>query len=228
MEGAPSFLLAVITAPDFFPGEAACLQELLAAGLEKLHLRKPGGSKEEMEALLGQIAPCWYSRLVLHGRGRELVRLAARYGIPQIHCPLKDLVRPDAGLPGPEFAGLHTVWPVPRITGQETEIAVSASLHGWSAIKEIEKAGLAYVFMSPVFHSLSKPGYAANPLLRHRPADTLPCKVIGLGGVDKDTLGLLIREGWEGAAVLGYIWENPRDAVKRYEQLRKVIEDNCP
>lgn len=253
MEGGYPFLLAVITAPAFFPGEAAYLEGLLEAGLEKLHLRKPGASQEEMEALLEQIAPRWYSRLVLHpwagsveragrteaagktgriratGNSREqLVRLANRYGIPQIHCPLRELAQSVTGLPGQEAPGPQAAWSETGETGPGPEIAVSASLHSWSAIKETEEAGLAYVFMSPVFDSLSKPGYPANPDLWRRPAGPYPCKVIGLGGVDKDTLGTLIRGGWEGAAALGYIWEDAGKAVERYEQLKKIIASYCP
>ncbi|HEX9512026.1 MAG TPA: thiamine phosphate synthase [Puia sp.] len=231
VEGNDPFLLVVITAPAFFPGEAACLEGLLAAGLEKLHLRKPGASQEEMEALLQQIAPRWRSRLVLHhhsgsaGSSRELVRLAARYGIPQIHRSLKEVGAGEPDAVEPEAAE-----PDPEAPGPEAPIAVSASLHSWSAMKEIEGRGLTYVFMSPVFDSISKPGYPASPGLLHRPAGPYPCKVkvIGLGGVDKDTLVELLREGWEGAAVLGYIWEDPDDAVKRYEQLKKMITHHCP
>src|SRR6266550_858449 len=72
------FLLAVITAPALLPGEADYLESLLEAGLQKLHLRKPGAA---LEGLLERLSPRWHSRLVLHG-SREL---AKRYQIPQIH-----------------------------------------------------------------------------------------------------------------------------------------------
>jgi len=208
------FTLVVITTPFFFPGEAECLEGLLAAGLEKLHLRKPGAGEEEIEGLLRQVSPRWRSRLVLHG-SRDLQSLAVRYGIPQVHCPLDE----QAGQkPGERAAGAPD---------REAPIAISASLHSWSAMKKVEGAGLAYVFMSPVFNSISKPGYPANPVLLQRPAGPYPCKVIGLGGVDKDTIGGLIRQGWDGAAVLGWIWEEPGAAVKRYEQLKKIIRGDC-
>jgi thiamine monophosphate synthase len=199
--GNEPFLLAVITLPLFFPGEAECLEGLLAAGLEKLHLRKPGAGEEEIEGLLKQIAPRWRSRLVLHGGGK-LWGLAVRYGIPQVHCPLNELA-----------------------TGME--FAISTSLHSWEEMKEIEGAGLGYVLMSPLFDSISKAGYPANPLLLQRPAGPYPCKVIGLGGIDKDTIGGLVRGGWDGAAVLGWIWEEPGAAVERYKQLKNSISLHC-
>lgn len=211
-----SFTLVVITTPVFFPGEAECLEGLLAAGLEKLHLRKPGAGEEEMEGLLKQLSPRWHRRLVLHG-SRGLSRLAARYGIPQIHCPVKELGTGLVGTPVGEKL---------RAPEENRQPIYSASLHSWEEMKEIEEAGLAYVLMSPLFDSISKPGYAANPILLQRPAAPYPCKVIGLGGVDKDTIGGLVRQGWDGAAVLGWIWEDPAAAVERYEQLKTIISGN--
>ncbi|HEY4206146.1 MAG TPA: thiamine phosphate synthase [Puia sp.] len=207
MQGHP-FTLVVITRPVFFPGEAGCLEGLLAAGVEKLHLRKPGAGEDALEALLKQLNPCWYPRLVLHG-GRELQGLAARYVIPQVHCPLREL---DSEGP----LGIRHRYPL-----------LSASLHSWEELKKMEVAGLSYVFMSPVFNSISKPGYTANPSLLQRPAGPYPCKVIGLGGVDRDTIGELVRGGWDGAAVLGWIWEQPGAVVERYEQLKNSISMNC-
>jgi thiamine monophosphate synthase len=76
------FLLAVLTKPEPYPGEYVLLEALLEAGVERLHLRKPGGS---VEGLLERLAPRWASKLVVHG-GAEL---AARYGVTQIHGAVK-------------------------------------------------------------------------------------------------------------------------------------------
>ncbi len=78
MMGDTGFLLAVITSPGDIPGELEYLEGLLEAGVEKLHLRKPGGT---VEGLLERLALRWASRLVVHGR----VELALRYGVPQVH-----------------------------------------------------------------------------------------------------------------------------------------------
>jgi thiamine-phosphate pyrophosphorylase len=214
-----SFRLVVITRPDFFPGEAACLEGLLDAGLEKLHLRKPGATDDEVEGLLRQLSSRWYSRLVLHGSRV----LAGKYGIPQIHCPVK--AWRDWG----------------RVGG--TELVVSVSLHSWEEFDELEKelahkkagevegdhgSDIEYVWMSPLFDSISKPGYMANAgLLQRIPARHRRIKVIGLGGINPETILPVIRHGWDGAAVLGWIWEEPVIAVKRFIQLKNIIEASC-
>lgn len=223
-----SFRLVVITTPDFFPGEAVLLEGLLEAGLEKLHLRKPGATDEELEGLLRQLSPGWYSRLVLHGN-REL---AEKYGIPQIHCQA-------------------ATWrDGSRVAGKE--IVHSLSLHSWEEFGQLEneltdkKAGkqeggyepgfdhgpgydIEYVWMSPLFDSISKPGYlACSGLLQGLSADQpRRIKVIGLGGIDAETILPVIRYGWDGAAVLGWIWEEPLMAVKRFEKLKNIIEASC-
>jgi thiamine-phosphate pyrophosphorylase len=241
MQGHP-FILAVITQPVFFPGEADCLEGLLEAGLEKLHLRKPGAGEGALEALLQQLNPCWYPRLILHG-SRELCGFAARYGIPQVHCPLRELNMTSAGRNTgyPDFSGRsvrergtesdeHVGNPTRPMAdekpGRDQAPLFSTSLHSWEELEMIEGAGLSYVFMSPVFDSISKPGYTANPSLLQRPAGPYPCKVIGLGGIDKNRIGELVRGGWDGAAVLGWIWEDPGTAIGRYEQLNNSIKES--
>jgi thiamine monophosphate synthase len=84
---------------------------------------------------------------------------------------------------------------------------------------------LAYSFISPVFDSISKRGYEANKSLLEAPKGPLPCMPVGLGGVGAETVGELVRRGWRGAAVLGWIWEKPGEEVKRFGQLKKIIDE---
>lgn len=186
------FLLAVISLPGCFDGEADILEGLLECGLQKLHLRKPRATDGEKAALLERLAPRWASRLVWHGS----VGRAMEHGIPQVHG--------SVGLAG-------------------GRLAVSTSVHSWAELKALP-AGLAYSFISPLFDSISKPGYGANKALLQRPDDVFPCMPVGLGGIGAATLGEMMQAGWMGAAVLGEIWEEPLQAVKRYERLKKIID----
>lgn len=162
------FLLVVITSPVDIPGELEVLEGLLEAGLQRLHLRKPGGS---VENLLARLASRWGSKVVVHG-SRE---------------------------------------------------AASRSVHSWEELMALPP-GLDYAFISPLFDSISKPGYPANGDLLTMPPGPYPCRPVGLGGVSADTVGVMREHGWRGAAVLGWIWEEPRKAVQRYEQLKMIID----
>src|ERR1700729_91473 len=172
MMGGNGFLLAVVTLPVELPGEAEYLEGLLEAGVERLHLRKPGKVVEE---LLVQLAPRWRSKLVVHGDAK----LAAKYGVERVH----------------------------RVS--------STSVHSWDEFRVLPE-GLEYAFISPVFDSISKPRYRAAADLLEIPSGRLPCRPVGLGGVSADTIGLMITRGWTGAALLGWIWEKPREAVSRF------------
>ena len=192
------FLLVVITSPEFWPGEGDCLEEMLEEGLEKLHVRKPG---KGLESLLERLAPRWSSRLVLHGK-RDVVEMAERYHVPQVH------------------GHWYKPWE------ENSTVALSASLHSWEEVREVPQGGLQYVFLSPLFDSISKPGYKAGAGLLQRPDSVAPCGLIGLGGIDEHTIGQVMEHGWDGAAVLGYIWEKPEEAVDRFRSLKAIIDNH--
>ncbi len=196
--GDTGFLLAVITSPVDIPGEMGWLEGLLEAGVEKLHLRKPGGT---VERLVEQLAPRWTSRLVVHGS----VGLAARFGVPQVHGAVGMLVAPN------------------HRNGDAGTQAVSTSVHSWDELKGLPP-GLAYAFISPLFDSISKPGYKAAADLLTMPPGPFPCRPVGMGGVSSDTVRLMMARGWTGAALLGWIWEEPKEAVKRFQQIKKIID----
>ena len=199
------FLLAVLTLPAVFDGEVELLEGLLEAGLQKLHIRKPGAKAVEMENLLGRLSSRWASRLVLHG-GREM---ALRYGIMQVHGAVTRRDGKRSG--GGPFVEVGM------------GVAVSTSVHSWEEFEALPE-GLAYAFISPLFDSISKPGYGASEGLLLQPGGRLPCLPVGLGGVGPDTIGAVLKHGWKGAAVLGWIWEKPAEAVSRYEQLKKITD----
>jgi thiamine-phosphate pyrophosphorylase len=225
-----SFLLAVITQPVVFEGETDILEGMLEAGLQKLHLRKPGASDLERAALLERLAPRWASRLVWHG-SRER---AVRYGVAQVHGSV-EFADGQGRSGGGAFVGRvgADVRPGRRTAGEGMTAdgggavggtpAISTSVHSWAELKALP-AGLAYAFISPLFDSISKPGYGANKGLLQLPDDVLPCMPVGLGGIGITTLGDMMRAGWKGAAVLGEIWEEPQQAVKRFERLKKIID----
>ncbi|GAA6529534.1 hypothetical protein LPYR103PRE_15070 [Segatella asaccharophila] len=70
-----------------------------------------------------------------------------------------------------------------------------------------------YVFLSPVFDSISKSGYcSAFPLSALKQAQEegiIDRKVIALGGVTYDKLPLLESLSFGGGAMLGEIWGKP-------------------
>jgi thiamine monophosphate synthase len=212
------FLLAVLTLPGMFAGEADQLEALMDAGADRLHLRKPAADPAELEGLLRRLAPRWSERLVLHGGGE----LALRYGIGHVHGSVEFREGRGRSGGGPFVGGLAGVDGGSSVRGGGGPV-VSTSVHSWEEFGWLPE-GLAYAFISPLFDSISKAGYMANEGLLTLPPGGTPCLPVGLGGVNVETLAEMVRLGWKGAAVLGYIWEEPGLAVRRFEQLKKVAD----
>lgn len=99
---------------------------------------------------------------------------------------------------------------------------LSCSVHNW---KEAEDAltKCDYVFISPLFDSISKNAYKKNPELMNIPSDLRGKKIIALGGIDDNTIEEVFDLGYYGGAVLGYIWNNPDNALKNFEKLNNLI-----
>lgn len=105
----------------------------------------------------------------------------------------------------------------------------STSLHHLSEWAEL--AGKAeLVFYSPIFASISKPGYGPAVSLDtigrqiaaiRQQHNRLPL-LIGLGGVKADNVALVGQAGFDGAALMGALWQNP-DPVKAFDQLRASV-----
>lgn len=197
------FRLVVITAPTALPNEPRLLTELLAAGLAHLHLRKPSWPAAQVENLIQALPAHFWPRLVLHGHP-GLVR---RYGLGGLH------------LTASQRAAARRR---PRLLPGQT---LSTSFHSLLEISRCRRR-YDYVFLSPIFNSLSKAGYASAfdlptvhaylQRLARRPG--YRPSVLALGGLDYQNLTLAKRAGFAGAAMLGAIWQSA-DPVAALRQL---------
>ena len=174
-------LWITVTSPSFFDGEASFIGRLLSGGVDIVHLRKPGAAESDCARLLDALTAEERKRIVIH----DFFELAGPYGLRGIHLNARRSEIP-AGYTG------H----------------VSRSCH---SLEEIErwKPVCNYVFLSPVFDSISKQGYRAGvtPEILRRASEEgiIDEKVIALGGVTPDKLQLLHSLGFGGAAMLGYV-----------------------
>lgn len=194
--------LIVITHPGTLKDEALICNSLFANGLEILHLRKPGAGRAEYQKFIEQVEPRYRNRITLH----DHYELVQEYQLRGIHIKSK------------EAAGY--------INYTNTQ-NISISCHSF---KEIENLPFrpAYCFLSPVFDSISKQGYGKQfedtelqLFLKDSGGENPP--VIALGGITTDNLYLCNQYGFQGAAVLGYIWEHPDEAIQRFIRLKTPV-----
>lgn len=184
--------IIVITSPLAVKDEATICNLLFDHGLEILHLRKPGCDMETYEAFIRKIRCCYRNRIVVH----DHYRLVEKYRLRGIHLRSGQ----------EDLYSDYTGW------------RVSISCHSVDEIRHLSFHP-EYCFLGPVFDSISKPGY------RSRFADMpdlsgIPFPVIALGGVTQEKIVLCRESGFQGVAVLGFIWEEPQEALSRFAALK--------
>lgn len=175
------FLLIAITRPDFRPDEGTEIVELLENGFDRVHIRKPERSADEVAALLSEI-PCeYFPRLSLHQTPEVIGKFES------------------GGLLGFQINSRYPEIP----SGIST---VSVSCHSLDEAKVASgDPRISYQTLSPVFDSISKRGYWSRfPKEKLR---DLPPNTIALGGVSPDRFELLRSVGFAGAALLGWVWD---------------------
>lgn len=174
-------LWIVVTSPVFFSNEAMFLHRLLANGVDIIHLRKPGASESDCENLLKEMSAEDRSHIVIH----DFFELAKPYGLHGIHLNARRNTVPDG------YKG-H----------------VSRSCHSFEEVRQYKDI-CNYVFLSPIFDSVSKQGYVSaftDSVLRQASEQgIIDHKVIALGGVTPDKISYLKSLNFGGAAMLGCI-----------------------
>jgi thiamine-phosphate pyrophosphorylase len=200
------FQLVLLTAPTAQPDEPRLLAALLAQSPGRLHLRKPGWPAAQLEALIQALPPQYHARLVLHA----YPALVRRYGLGGLHLTSSRRVADKRR---------------PRLLPGQT---LSTSFHSLAEIAHTRRR-YDYVFLSPIFNSISKAGYASTfdmgDLQRFfraqvaRPSACLP--VLALGGIAAPNIGLVRQAGFAGAVVLGAVWQSA-DPVAAWQQLTQA------
>ena len=124
--------ILVITDVPFTATEPAAIRQLLDEGVERVHLRKPDASEEALRRLIEALPAESYPRLTLQDR----LPLAVEYGLGGVHLNRRNAAVP-AGFRGLVSRSCHTL----------DEIAAHPACD--------------YLFLSPLFDSISKSGYRA-------------------------------------------------------------------
>ena len=173
-----------ITLPYFFTDEASAINRLFENGIDLLHLRKPDSQTDECRLLLEAVDKRWLQRIVVH----DHFELCKEFQLHGIH-----LNRRNNTVPADHHGSL------------------SCSCHSLEEVIE-RKPKMDYVFLSPIYDSISKQGYHSafsDEALRQASAQgIIDHKVVALGGVTRQRIPQLEEYGFGGAAMLGEMWKN--------------------
>ena len=181
----------VITKPEMFPGEADMVNTLFANGMQRLHLRKPGASEEEMAEWIGRIDLPFRQKIIVHDHHRLLKTM----GLGGIHLNARN---PEA----PAWFSAERQ--------KRRSVTLSRSCHSLEEIAQW-KGVCDYLFLSPIFDSISKGGYTSaftrETLLQAYHDGLFSKPVYALGGVSADNIRSIYDYGFAGAAVIGSLWQ---------------------
>jgi len=190
--------MIIITEPNFIPDEEKFINALFEEGLEVLHLRKPEATVLQLHGFLSKIDQQFHSRIMIHSHYELLETFQLR--------------------------GLHFT---EKSKGQirsydEVRCTKSLSIHELSDMKCVDNT-INYVFLSPIFPSVSKAGYSKVwnfDRLKAELSSHRTFKIVALGGLIFDNIEQVTELGFDDFAMLGSIWE----PVKAGCSLSQIIE----
>ena len=199
--------LAIMTKSTFFVEEDKILATLFEAGLDNLHLYKPGSSPIYSERLLSLLPDTSYDKITVHG-----------------HFYLKDEYR---------LAGIHlddsTQHPPIGYKGR-----IGRTCSDINALKEAKKQS-AYVFLGNVFSSPNKsalPSLNMNDLEAAAKKGLVDKKVFALGGMNADNIQLARDLGFGGVVIGADLWNrfdihnqmDFKELISHFERLKKLLD----
>lgn len=201
--------LVIITPPDDVAYEPRAVSHILQQSSATLHLRKPGRGPEELAGYLRHIPACLHHRIMVH----DHPHLMDAYHLKGIHFTERQrLERPHA---------------IRQLRQARPGCTISSAFHRIPDI--LEPAGLLdYIFLSPIFDSISKQGYTAR--FDHedlkRFLATTGHTVFALGGVDERRIAVAASLGFSGVAVLGAVWASasPEKTARQLSAICRCME----
>ena len=171
--------LIAITKPYTEDNEVAFIRRVFESGFDILHLRKPDADIEYCRELLKKLTPDERKKIVIH----DYPELYYEFDLKGIHINRNVTKYPE------DYQGFKT-----------------RSCHSLEEVK-LYKDDFDYVFLSPIFDSISKKGYKSafteEELKKASQDGIIDKKVVALGGVTFDKISFLKDLGFGGAAMMG-------------------------
>jgi len=205
--------IVVISHPENFKHEKEILIRLFEEGLEYFHLRKHDFSKTKIEKYLDHLPKEYHNRIIIY----DHFDLVDTYKLKGMHFNRKTK----------EKVGVYNYLLCHK----------SFSAHSFEEIKDLHNE-FDYVFISPVFDSISKNGYTAKitPEEIESFINSGECKheIVALGGITEHNARELMNKGIAGVALLGNIWTSYFESknidliVKKFREIKQIVQSGRP
>jgi len=192
-------MIIVITPEELIKNETEIINELFQEGLDLLHIRKPLLNSVGMVDFIQKINSKFHHQLVLHSH----YELAENFNISRFHF------REDY-----RHNSLYKSF---------KDRIISTSVHDIEVFNELNE-DWNYVFISPVFPSISKKGYGekSNILNDIEKRNNSNVKLIALGGINDQNISKAFESDIDGVALLGAIWEST-EPIKIFKKCTQSV-----
>ena len=174
--------IIAITTPKVIDEDASIIKYLLDRGIYSIHLRKPDSDINDCRKILTKLTSWERAQIIIH----DYPELYYDFSLKGIHINRNVPAFPN------EYYGFKT-----------------RSCHSFEEIIKY-KNDYDYLFLSPIFDSISKIGYKSNfntkKLLKAATDGIINRKVIALGGVTFDKISYLKELKFGGVAMTGSIY----------------------
>jgi len=201
----------VFSSVDKIHSEIQMVQKMFDEGLETFHLRKPKFSTSELEEYMNSLPERYHHKVILHTHHK----LAKNFKVKGIHLGHKHRKKKyNSNLKIRILKLRHSSWIITR------------SCHKLRNL--IDEAGkYSYVFLSPVFDSVSRQAHSGN-FGKRALQDLLSknsVKVYALGGIDETRVEEAFEMGFYGVAALGSIWETDRSPIDVFRAIQGKVKE---
>lgn len=187
--------IIAITTPKVDDNDAYLIKRLLEGGIDIIHLRKPESDIHECRQLLKVLTKEERGQIIIH----DFPELYDEFSLKGIH-----INRNVSSLPN-DYIGFRT-----------------RSCHSLEEVRHYKKE-YDYLFLSPIFDSISKVGYRAGfrkeELQEASMKGIIDEKVVALGGVTFESIAYLKGLNFGGVAMMGGIYN--MDGLNRLKDLSK-------
>ncbi len=207
--------LIVISSSKTLDNEAEIVTKLFESGLETFHLRKHKFSTNMMRNYIKKIPEAYHNRIIIHSH-HGLARKFKLRGVHLTKSHLKDSVKTWATLK------------ILRFFNPDIEITTSYNNIG-QLLEKNHSYDYSYVFLSPVFDSLSskfQSGFTEHSLASAMRKTTY--KVVARGGVDMDAIAKGDKIGFHGMAFYSALWKKKDPTAEFNKVIEKFKELNIP
>jgi thiamine-phosphate pyrophosphorylase len=203
-----AFSTIVVATLEEMQDQIPLLPRLFDAGMQVIHIRTKSFTKNGFRKTLESIPSSFHSRIVIHG----YYELAFSFSLGGIHLTENSKTRSTAS----------------SVFKRLRHLPLSASFHSLEDLKSNSRA-FKYVFLSPVFDSISKPEYKAefesaelkSFLSAFKSNGKAPVPVMALGGINEKNIPLVREMGFDGGVISGALWKSS-DPLKSFLKIQQV------